>query len=183
MNRDKIIRQFVMLIAQLKQQIARAGDPACREKRFDNTLFPVSGPTLTSYLQQTEQSLDKLHQFESASSPAFLWLTEKMAAQCQALQRELATAGRRKALPEGTAGRRKALPEGTAGYWRHLYQQQLGYEARLNEMLLQHEQQLTTAGTLQQQQEIGEKLRILEQRLARCRLALKETHWQTTLHN
>lgn len=172
MNRDKIIRQFAMLIAQLKQQIARAGDPECREKRFDNTLFPVSGPTLTSYLQQTEQSLDKLHQFESASSPAFLWLTEKMAAQCQALQRELAT-----------AGRRRALPEGTAGYWRHLYQQQLGYEARLNEMLLQHEQQLTTAGTLQQQQEIGEKLRILEQRLARCRLALKETHWQTTLHN
>lgn len=172
MNRDKIIRQFAMLIAQLKQKIAQAGDPACREKRFDNTLFPVSGPTLTSYLQQTEQSLEKLHQFESASSPAFLWLTEQMTAQCQALQRELST-----------PVRRRTVPADTASHWQHLYQQQLGYEARLNEMLLQHEQQLTTAVTLLQQQEIGEKIRILEQRLARCRLALKESHWQTTLRN
>lgn len=172
MNRDNIIRQFAVLITRLKQQIAQAGDPVCREKRFDNALFPVSGTTLTSYLQQTEQSLEKLHQFESASCPAFLWLTEKMAAQCQALQRELAT-----------PVRHRTVPADTAGHWQQLYQQQLGYEARLNEMLLQHEQQLTTAVTLQQQQEIGEKLRILEQRLARCRLALKESHWQTTLRN
>ena len=172
MNKDKIIRQFAVLIAQLKQQLAQAGDPACREKRFDNALFPVSGPTLASYLQQTEQSLEKLQQFASANSPAFVWLTEKMTAQCQALQRELAS-----------SGRRRADPADTAGYWQNLYQQQLGYEARLNEMLLQHEHQLTTAETLQQQQEIGEKLRVLEQRLARCRLALKESHWQTTLRN
>ncbi len=172
MNRENIIRQFRTLLTHLLQQIALSGDPASRELRFDKQLFPEAARTLQGYALQIQHNIEKLERAGAPSSPGFIWLSERIMAQCQAIQRELTAA------PE-----RSPLRQNEAAYWLNKYQQQLGYEARLNEMLQQHEQQMTRVETLKQQQEIAEKITQLEQRLARCRHALKETHWQTLLRN
>ena len=76
---------------------------------------------------------------------------------------------------------RSAVLPGVADYWLNKYQEQRGYESRLCDIISQHEQQLNNAETLHQQQLIAGKLNLLEQRLARCRAALQESYWQSSV--
>ncbi|WP_157665869.1 primosomal replication protein PriC [Tatumella citrea] len=170
MNKQKVIRQFTALTDHLRRQTEQAGNPVCREKRFDPQLFMDNGNRLQDYLQQVNASLEKLSGISSAESPEFQWLSQRLLDQCQAMQRELNTLDSRRAV----------LPT-VADYWLNKYQEQRGYESRLCEMISQHEQQLNNAETLQQQQLIANKLDLLEQRLARCRAALQESYWQTSV--
>lgn len=170
MNKDKVIHQFTALLSHLCRQAEQAGNPVCREKRFDPQLFINSGNRLQDYLQQMNDSLVKLAGVSSGESPEFQWLSQRLLDQCQAMQREL-----------NTLESRSAAPPTVADYWLNKYQEQRGYESRLCEMISQHEQQLNNSETLQQQQLIAGKLSLLEQRLARCRTALQESYWQSSV--
>lgn len=172
MNKEKVISQFQRLLAQLQQQAELAGNPVCREKRFDPLLFADRGHRLLDYIQQIRRHLLTLQAMSDSESPPFQWLSQRMVDQCQAMQRELSS-----------LDSRQPAPATSASYWLNKYQQQRGYEARLCEMIEQQEQQLNTADTLQQQQLIAEHISVLEQRLARCRHALRESHWQASLRN
>lgn len=172
MNKEKVIRQFSALFCHLRRQTEQAGNAVCREKRFDPQLFMDNGNRLQDYLQQINNSLAKLSGVSSGESPEFQWLSQRLLDQCQAMQREL----------ESLESRSAVLPT-VADYWLNKYQQQRGYESRLCEMIAQHEQQLNNAETLQQQQVIAGKLSQLEQRLVRCRTALQESYWQSSVRS
>ncbi len=170
MNREKVIRQFEVLIMELKRHTEQVNNPVCREKRFDPQLFSNTGNRLSDYLRQLSDNLVKLSQLHDSESPMFRWLSQRMLDQSQAIQRELSS-----------LETRASSPLTAASYWQNKYQQQQGYEIRLSDMIAQHEQQLNCAETLQQQQAIAEKINVLEQRLARCRTALRESYWQSSL--
>ena len=170
MNKEKVIRQFTALFAHLCRQAEQAGNPVCREKRFDPQLFVDNGNRLQDYLKQINDHLAKLSAVSSGESPEFEWLSQRLLDQCQAMQREL-----------NTLESRSAVLPGVADYWLNKYQEQRGYESRLCDIISQHEQQLNNAETLHQQQLIAGKLNLLEQRLARCRAALQESYWQSSV--
>lgn len=170
MNKEKIIQQFSRILDRLTQECQHTHDRPTRQGRFDRQLFSGNSTTLKGCVAEIRHNLHQLQQIDPQHQATVQWLLEKITHQCQALQRELAAPLLRQAVP---------LTE--TEYWQQRYQEHRGYEARLCEMLRQHEQQMAQAETLVQQQAIAEKINILEQRLARCRTALKESHWQSTL--
>lgn len=172
MNKEKVIRQFTALFAHLSRQAEQAGNPVCKEKRFDPQLFAINGNRLQDYLEQINSSLTKLSGMSSGQSPNFLWLSQRLLDQCQAMQREL-----------DTLESRSAVSPTIADYWLNKYREQRGYESRLCEMISSQEQRLNHVETLQEQQLIAGKLDLLEQRLARCRAALQESYWQSSVRS
>lgn len=171
MNKQKTVQQFEHILARLEDQCRQASDRPVFGRRFDRRLFNNEENTLAACLAEMRQHLVKLQQLEDGHQPAFCWLAEKLAEQCQGLSRELSTSQARKTLPQ-TEGH----------YWQQQYQQNSGYERRLRDKLAHQEQRLAQAETLQQQQAIAREITTTEQRLARCRAEVNRCHWQAALY-
>jgi len=153
-------QRLLLLVDQLRQQIAQQSDGACRQPRFDAQLFRCKGTRLADYLRELEQNLAQLSAPDTDRMRR-QWLAEKVLDQVAALQRECQSQQLRPARERPRSDPRQQK--------REEYQ---GYETRLLAMIEQREAHLARAETLSVQQQLIREVEVLHERLARCRNAL-----------
>ena len=153
-------QRLLVIVDQLRQQIAQQSDGACRQPRFDAQLFRSKGTRLADYLCELEQNIAQL----SAASIDVIrrqWLADKVLDQIAALQRECQSQQLRPARERPRSDPRQ-----------HKREEYLGYETRLLAMIEQREAHLAQAETLSVQQQLIREVQVLHERLARCRTAI-----------
>ena len=162
------LEHIVSQLAQQATQIDKQRGDA-RRPLFDEQLFHCRSKNLMPCVQEirheihalrTEQNAGKLHPARTQH------LCERIIAQIQAVQRELATLDIRKNEPKPQRTWRKPLHE----LYQDLAQHQ-EWERRLEDMLRDKNQMLPRCTTLQEQQQTQREIVALEGRLARCTAA------------
>lgn len=155
-------------IQALRLQIEPVAGETCRVSRFDKQLFPGDARQLGQCLAILEQSYARL--CSSQHDEQRLWLAERVANQVAALQREL---GSRHLRPQRE--RVRTDPQ------QAKYAEYLGYQQRLQQMIDERETRLAQAETLAVQQQLKQDLTVLEQRMGRCKAAIKQVSWALAL--
>lgn len=169
MSAIAIQQRLQQLLIALRQELACYSDGVCRLPRFDTQLFRTKGTRLADYLLEVEQNFARLCD-SSHDLARSAWLAERLVDQIAALQREASTQQLRTRREQPVRNPRAAK-----------YQEYREFERRLLAMIDQREQRLALAETLAVQHQLKQDLETLEQRLARCRQAIRSVEWASSL--
>ncbi|MCH9405535.1 primosomal replication protein PriC [Pantoea agglomerans] len=169
MSAITIQQRLQQLVIALRQELACHSDGVCRLPRFDTQLFRTKGTRLADYLLEVEQNFARLCD-SSHDLARSAWLAERLVDQIAALQREASTQQLRTRREQAIRNPRAAK-----------YQEYREFERRLLAMIDQREQRLALAETLAVQHQLKQDLETLEQRLARCRQAIRSVEWASSL--
>ncbi|MEN4788118.1 primosomal replication protein [Pantoea agglomerans] len=171
MSAIAIQQRLQQLLIALRQELACYSDGVCRLPRFDTQLFRTKGTRLADYLLEVEQNFARLCD-SSHDLARSAWLAERLVDQIAALQREASTQQLRTRREQPVRNPRAAK-----------YQEYREFERRLLAMIDQREQRLALAETLAVQHQLKQDLETLEQRLARCRQAIRSVEWASSLRD
>lgn len=166
MKTHALIERLSVRVEQLIKDIDVSSSEPSTSARFEQTLFQCRSIYLADYIPEVRQNLAQLAsavKHNQLSRVSFL--AERLLAQLEALQRELATEQLRKT--------ERTSP--TNDDFDNVYQkfaQHQDYERRLAEMLKDRETQLENTVNFSEKNKLQREVVALEGRLSRCRSAL-----------
>lgn len=162
---EAVIDQLTKEAAQVDRQRGEAS-----RHLFDEQLFFCRSKLLTPCVNEIHseiKALRKEHQAGKLQASRTQYICEKVVAQIQAIQRELATLQIRKNEPQKQGSWHRPIHK--------LYQdlsQHKDWEHRLAAMLRDKEMLFSRCATMIEQQILQKEILALEGRLSRCRIAL-----------
>ncbi|MGF1759402.1 primosomal replication protein [Photobacterium sagamiensis] len=162
---EAIIVQLTTEAAQIDRRRGEASRPL-----FDEQLFRCRSKLLTPCVDEIHSEITALRKERQAGklqASRTQHICEKVIAQIQAVQRELATLKIRKNEPKRPGSWRRPINE--------LYQdlsQHKDWERRLATMLRDKELLFSHCSTIAEQQKLQKEILALEGRLSRCRTAM-----------
>ncbi|PSW18799.1 prepilin peptidase [Photobacterium sanctipauli] len=162
---DSLVSQLAIEAANTDRQRGEAQRPL-----FDEQLFVCRSKLLTPCVNEIRHEISSLRSEQQAGKllpTRTQHICEKIVAQIQAVQRELATQQIRKNEPKRGRGWRKPIHE----LYQDLAQHQ-DWERRLSSMRRDKELMLSRCTTLAEQQKLQKEVLALEGRLTRCQAAL-----------
>ncbi|ELR67297.1 Primosomal replication protein N prime prime [Photobacterium marinum] len=162
---ENILDQLAHEAAQTDRKRGEAQRPL-----FDEQLFLCRSKLLTPCVNEVRSEIKALRDERRAgklNTTRTQHICEKLVAQIQAIQRELATKQIRKNEPKRNQGWRRPIHE----LYQDLAQHQ-DWERRLAAMQRDKEMMLTRCTTLAEQQKMQKEVLALDGRLSRCRASL-----------
>ncbi|MGF1682563.1 primosomal replication protein PriC [Photobacterium minamisatsumaniensis] len=162
---DAIVSQLAVDAANTDRQRGEAYRPL-----FDEQLFLCRSKLLTPCINEIRSEISALRNEQRAGRllpSRTQHICEKIVAQIQAIQRELATQQIRKNEPKRGRGWRKPIHELHQDLAQHRE-----WERRLSAMRRDKESMLNRCSTLAEQQTLQKEVLALEGRLTRCQTAL-----------
>ena len=162
MNQKVVINQLRKLLEHLTCQVKGLGNPRLKTLSFERQLFKNRYSTLSDYLRECAETLNKL-EFSEPNMSYTPWQLEHLLEQCQAIQKVIYTLPARK--------NQAVTPQ----------EELAGYERRLLQMVAALEHQVATATGFHEQQQLLSRLEITQQRLERCQMAQKDYSWKKSV--
>jgi len=162
---ENILEQLAHDAAQIDRKRGEASRPL-----FDEQLFFCRSKLLTPCVTEVRSEITALRNERKAGilqASRTQHICEKVVAQIQAIQRELATLQIRKNEPKRRQGWRRPIHE----MYQDLAQHQ-DWERRLAAMQRDKEMMLNRCSTLAEQQQLQKEILAVEGRLSRCRASL-----------
>ncbi|MGF1729555.1 primosomal replication protein [Photobacterium kasasachensis] len=162
---EDILEQLAQDAAQIDRKRGEAQRPL-----FDEQLFFCRSKLLTPCVTEVRSEITALRNERKTGkllASRTQHICEKVVAQIQAIQRELATVQVRKNEPKRNRGWRRPIHE----MYQDLAQHQ-DWERRLSAMQRDKEMLLSRCTTITEQQKLQKEVLTLEGRLTRCRTAL-----------